>query len=258
MPFFAANLSLMFTEHAFLDRFQAAADAGFDAVEFLFPYDFAADEIAARMAEAGLEQVLFNLPPGDWAGGDRGLAALPERKDEFRQSVVTALSYAEALGTRRLHMMAGIADASDPVHQAAYADALAFAADAAGERDIALLVEPLNPRDMPGYFLNSFDQAAAMITDLGRPNVKLQFDVYHRQILHGDVLKALEQMMPIIGHVQIASVPGRNEPGSGELDDFRVLEALDELGYRGFVGCEYRPNAATLDGLDWLDRFEEC
>lgn len=258
MPFFAANLSMMFTEHEFLDRFRAAADAGFDAVEFLFPYDFSAADIAARLAEAELEQVLFNLPAGNWADGERGLAALPERKNEFRQSVATALSYAEALGTRRLHMMAGIADAADPGHQAAYADALAYAADAAGERNIALLVEPLNLRDMPGYFLNSFDQAAALITDLGRPNVKLQFDIYHRQILHGDVLRALEQMMPIIGHVQIASVPGRNEPGSGELDDFRVLEALDELGYRGFVGCEYRPKAATLEGLDWLDWFEEC
>ncbi|WP_340159134.1 2-oxo-tetronate isomerase [uncultured Hoeflea sp.] len=258
MPFFAANLSLMFTEHAFLDRFQAAADAGFDAVEFLFPYEFEADAIAERLAEAELEQVLFNLPPGDWAGGDRGLAALPERKEELQQSVTTALAYAQALGTRRLHMMAGIADPADPVHQRAYRDALAFVADATGEKDITLLIEPLNPRDMPGYFLNSFDLAAAAITDLGRPNVKLQFDVYHRQILHGDVLRALEQMMPIIGHVQIASVPGRNEPGTGELDDFRVLEALDELGYRGFVGCEYRPKEATLDGLDWLDRFEEC
>lgn len=258
MPFFAANLSTMFSEHEFLDRFEAAADAGFDAVEFLFPYDFGADDIAERLADAELEQVLFNLPPGDWAGGDRGMAALPERKQEFRQSVTTALSYAETLGTRRLHMMAGIADAADPVHQQTYREALAFVADAAGEKDITLLIEPLNGRDMPGYYLNSFDQAADLITDLGRPNVKLQFDVYHRQILHGDVLRALEQMMPIIGHVQIASVPGRNEPGTGELDDFRILEALDELGYRGFVGCEYRPKEATLDGLDWLDRFEEC
>ena len=229
---------------------------GFDAVEFLFPYDFPASEIAARLAETELEQVLFNLPPGDWSGGDRGMAALPDRKAEFRQSVATALDYAEVLGTRRLHMMAGIADPLDSLHQAAYSDALAFAADAADEKDIALLIEPLNGRDMPGYYLNSFDQAAALITELGRPNLKLQFDVYHRQILHGDVLTALEQMMPIIGHVQISSVPRRNEPGTGELDDFRVLEALDELGYRGFVGCEYRPKAATLDGLDWLDRFD--
>lgn len=258
MPFFAANLSMMFTEHEFLDRFQAAAAAGFDAVEFLFPYDFEADEIAARLADLELEQVLFNLPPGDWAGGDRGMAALPGRKDEFRQSVATALEYAEVLGTRRLHMMAGVADAADPVHRTAYRDALAFAADAAGEKGIVLLIEPINTRDMPGYFLHSFEQAATLITDLGHPNVKLQFDIYHRQILHGDVLRALEQMMPLIGHVQIASVPGRNEPGTGELDDFRVLGALDELGYRGFVGCEYRPGTDTLEGLGWLDRFDAC
>ena len=254
MPFFAANLSMMFTEHEFLDRFQAAADAGFKAVEFLFPYDFKADAIAARLAAAKLEQVLFNLPPGDWARGDRGMAALPDRKAEFRQSVATALEYAAALGTPRLHMMAGLADPADPVHQAAYRDALGFAADAAGEKDIVLLIEPLNGRDMPGYFLNRFDQAADLIADLDRPNLKLQFDIYHRQILHGDVMTGLEQMMPIIGHVQIASVPERNEPGTGELRDTRILAALDDLGYEGFVGCEYRPKTGTLEGLGWLNK----
>jgi len=254
MPFFAANLSMMFTEHDFLDRFEAAADAGFKAVEFLFPYEFPEDDIAARLTAAKLEQVLFNLPPGDWARGDRGLAALPERKAEFRQSVQTALDYADALGARQLHMMAGIADSSDPDHQATYRDSLAFAADAAGEKDVLLLIEPLNRRDMPGYYLNSFDQAADLIADLGHPNLKLQFDIYHRQILHGDVLTGLETLLPLIGHVQIASVPKRNEPGTGELDDFRVLKALDDLGYEGFVGCEYRPEAATVDGLGWLKR----
>lgn len=256
MPFFAANLSMMFTEHEFLDRFQAAADAGFKAVEFLFPYDFPAKEIASRLAAAKLEQVLFNLPPGDWARGDRGMAALPDRKDEFRQSVATALDYADALGTPRLHMMAGIADPADPVHQAAYKDALGFAADAAGEKDIVLLIEPLNGRDMPGYHLDRFDQAADLIADLDRSNLKLQFDIYHRQIVHGDVLTGLEQLMPIIGHVQIASVPGRNEPGTGELDDFRVLEALDRFGYEGRVGCEYRPKAGTLEGLGWMNKVQ--
>ena len=241
MPFFAANLSMMFTEHDFLDRFEAAADAGFDAVEFLFPYDFPAADIAARLAETKLEQVLFNLPPGDWAGGDRGMAALPDRKAEFRQSVTTALGYAEAFGTRRLHMMAGIADPADPVHQAAYKDALAFAADAAGEKDIALLIEPLNGRDMPGYYLNSFDQAAALISDLGRPNIKLQFDIYHRQILHGDVLKGLEALLPLIGHVQIASVPGRNEPGTGELDDWLRVQTQGRHSERSRVASENRP-----------------
>lgn len=254
MPRFAANLSMMFTEHDFMDRFQAAADAGFDAVEFLFPYDYPARDIAARLAAAKLEQVLFNLPPGNWSRGDRGLAALPERNAEFRRSVQTALEYAGALGTRRLHMMAGLADRGDPAHQSAYRDSAAFAADAAGENGICLLIEPLNGRDMPGYFLNNFDHAAELIEELGRPNLRLQFDIYHRQILHGDVLVGLERLLPMTGHVQIASVPGRNEPGSGELDDFRLFTALDDLGYQGFVGCEYRPKAATKDGLGWLDK----
>lgn len=244
---------MMFTELDFPDRFQAAADAGFDAVEFLFPYAYPSGEIAAWLSAAKIEQVLFNLPPGDWDRGERGLAALPERKDEFRRSVATALTYADALGTRRLHMMAGLADRANPAHQSAYRDSLAFAADAAGEKGILLLIEPINGRDMPGYFLNDFDHAAALIEELGHSNLKLQFDVYHRQILHGDVLTALERLMPLIGHVQIAAVPGRNEPGSGELDDFRILKALDDLGYRGFVGCEYRPRTSTLEGLGWLD-----
>ena len=254
MPRFAANLSMMFTEHDFPDRFQAAADAGFDAVEFLFPYDYPAELIAERCALAKVEQVLFNLPPGNWEEGDRGLAALPGRKAEFRQSVHTALAYASVIGTPRLHMMAGIADARDPVHQASYRDSLAYAADAAGEKGICLLIEPINGHDMPGYFLNDFDHAADLFASLDHANIKLQFDIYHRQILHGDVLRGLDALLPLIGHVQIASVPGRNEPGTGELDDFRILEALDELGYEGFVGCEYRPKAATLDGLGWLKR----
>ena len=252
MPRLAANLSMMFTEQDFPDRFQAAADAGFDAVEFLFPYDYPAEDVAEWCRAAGVEQVLFNLSPGNWAAGERGLAALPGRKTEFRQSVRTALDYAAAIGTSRLHMMAGIADPSDPAHQACYREQLAFAADAAARQGVTIMIEPINGRDMPGYFLDDFDRAAGLIEDLGRPNVRLQFDIYHRQILHGDVLTGLKSLMPLIGHIQIASVPARNEPGSGELDDFRILKALDELGYEGFVGCEYRPAAGTLDGLGWL------
>lgn len=254
MPRLAANLSMMFTEHPLLDRFQAAANAGFEAVELLFPYDHPIDEIATRRENAGVEQALFNLPPGDWARGDRGLAALPERRDEFRQSVRLALAYAAALGASRLHMMAGIADPGNRAHRAAFADSLAFAADAAAETGVAILIEPINRRDMPGYFLDDFDRAADLIGALDRANVKLQFDIYHRQILHGDVLTGLERMLPIIGHVQIASVPGRHEPGTGELDDFRVLQTLDDLGYQGFVGCEYRPSRTTLGGLGWMAR----
>ena len=252
MPRFAANLSMMFTEHAFPERFRAAADAGFDAVEFLFPYDYPAEDIAEWCRMAGVEQVLFNLSPGNWEAGERGLAALPGRSTEFRQSVRTALDYAGIIGTSRLHMMAGIADRSDPAHQACYREQLAFAADAAAEQGVTIMIEPINGRDMPGYFLDDFDRAAGLIDSLGCSNVKLQFDIYHRQILRGDVLTGLTSLMPLIGHVQIASVPARNEPGSGELDDFRILKALDGLGYEGFVGCEYRPAAGTLDGLGWL------
>ncbi|MEM5470589.1 2-oxo-tetronate isomerase [Hoeflea sp. AS60] len=252
MPRFAANLSMMFTEHAFPDRFQAAADAGFGAVEFLFPYDYPAQDIARWCQAAGVDQMLFNLPPGNWAAGDRGMAALPARRDEFRRSVQTALDYAGVIGTPRLHMMAGLADPADPAHQDCYRDSLAYAADAAAEKGVCLLIEPINRRDMPGYFLNDFAPATELIESLGRANLKLQFDIYHRQILHGDVLMGLKALLPLIGHIQIASVPGRNEPGTGELDDSRIFHALDDLGYEGFVGCEYRPRAGTLDGLGWL------
>ncbi|MDP3526878.1 MAG: TIM barrel protein [Hoeflea sp.] len=255
MPRFAANLTMMFTEHAFLDRFEAAAAAGFGAVEFQFPYDYPAKETATLLLEADVEPALFNLPPGDWAKGERGLAALPERKDEFRHSVRTGLDHASVIGAPRLHMMAGIADPASPRHRQAYRDSLAYAADLAAEAGVAMLIEPINTRDMPGYFLHDFDYAADLIADLGRENIKLQFDIYHRQILCGDVIAGLEALLPLIGHVQIASVPHRNEPGSGELDDFRVLKALDDLGYRGLVGCEYRPKGATLEGLGWMARL---
>lgn len=254
MPRFAANLSMMFTERPFLERFGEAAQARFEAVEYLFPYDHPADEVAAALQAAGLRQVLFNLPPGDWAKGERGLAALPERAEEFRRSVATALDYARALDAPMLHAMAGLAPAGEPAATAAYLDAVRFAADAAGEAGRTLVIEPINTRDMPGYFLDDFGRAAEIIDRLGHPNLKLQFDIYHRQILHGDVLKGLEALLPMIGHVQTASVPQRHEPGTGELDDFRIFMALDALGYEGWVGCEYRPAGATVDGLGWLER----
>ncbi|WP_181704728.1 2-oxo-tetronate isomerase [Chthonobacter rhizosphaerae] len=257
MPKFAANISLMFTEWPFPDRFQAAADAGFGAVEFLFPYEYPADVVAARREAAGVDVVLFNLRPGDFAAGDRGLAALPGRRDAFRASVDEALVYAAALTVPRLHVMAGIADPADPAARAAYEDSLSEAADRLGAAGLDLMIEPINGRDMPGYFLNGFDLAAEIIARVGRPNVRLQYDVYHRQILHGDVLTSLTALMPLIGHVQIAAVPGRNEPGTGELDDGRILRTLDDLGYRGHVGCEYRPRGATLDGLGWLGALTE-
>jgi hydroxypyruvate isomerase len=256
MPRFAANLTMMFSEVGFLDRFSAAADAGFDAVEYLFPYAFDAGEIAEHLATFGLTQALFNLPPGNWEAGDRGLAALPGRQDEFRASVATALRYAAATKVGRLHVMSGIADRSDAAAQKTYRESLRYLCDAAGAAGLDVLIEPINPRDMPGFFLNDFNFSADLIAELGLPNLKLQFDIYHRQVLHGDVLTGLRKLLPIIGHVQIAAVPLRHEPGTGELDDFRVLRELDALGYTGFVGCEYRPAGETVAGLGWLQAYD--
>lgn len=252
MPHFAANLTMMFNEVAFMDRFAQAANAGFDAVEYLFPYAFDAGEISGALQANGLTQALFNLPPGDWEAGNRGLAALPDRKEEFRESVKTALTYAAATQVGRVHMMSGLADSSDGAARKTYLESLAFLCDAAGAAGLDVLIEPINGRDMPGYFLNDFNQAADIIADLGVSNLKLQFDIYHRQIIHGDVLTGLREFLPLIGHVQIAAVPLRNEPGTGELDDFRVLRELDAMGYSGFVGCEYRPAGDTVAGLGWM------
>ena len=254
MPRFAANLTMMFTELPFMDRFAAAGAAGFRAVEYLFPYAFDVDAISQRLQENGLTQALFNLPPGNWDAGDRGLAALANRKEEFRASIDTAMHYARKTGVRRVHVMAGIVPRGDAAAEATYRDSLRLLCDVAGAEGLDVLLEPLNRRDMPGYFLNDFKQAADLIAELGLPNLKLQFDIYHRQILHGDVLTGLREMFPIIGHIQTASVPGRNEPGTGELDDFRIFRELDVLGYAGFVGCEYRPAAGTVEGLGWMAR----
>ena len=254
MPRFAANLTMMFTELPFLERF-AAASAGFKAVEYLFPYDHDPAQLADLLAEHHLTQALFNLPPGDWAAGERGIAALPGREAEFQTTVTTALRYAKATGARKIHMMAGIADWADPAARLRYRAALKHLCGAAGAVGVEVLIEPINARDMPGYFLNSFFRAADLIHSLGLPNLKLQFDIYHRQILHGDVLMALRDLLPIIGHVQIAAVPKRNEPGTGELNDFLLLQELDALGYSGFVGCEYRPAGDTIAGLTWMRAF---
>jgi hydroxypyruvate isomerase len=255
MPQFAANLSLMFTEWDFLDRFAAAADSGFQAVEVQFPYDHAPEAIGRRLDRARLTLVLLNAPPGDYETGDRGLAALPGRALDFRISIARAKLYAEATGARRVHVMAGVAEPDRPGARQAYLDSLRFALDALDDLDV--LIEPLNPRDMPGYYLSSFDAAAGVIADVGSPRLKLQYDIYHRQILHGDVLTSLEAMLPIVGHVQIACVPGRNEPGGGELDDDRILNRLDALGYGGYVGCEYHPAKGTLAGLGWLEAWRK-
>ncbi len=252
MPLFAANLSMMFNEWSFLDRFAAAADQGFTAVEFLFPYEFTPEEIAKRLTDHKLTQALFNMPPGDFTKGERGLASLPERAKEFSDGITMALRFAKATGVKRLHMMAGLSERANPVHAARYRNAILEAAEKLGEAGLDLLLEPINQRDMPGYFLNDFNYTEKLIAEMKLPNLKLQFDIYHRQILHGDVTKALAAMMPIIGHTQTASVPLRHEPGTGELEDNFVFATLDRLGYQGFVGCEYRPRAATVGGLGWF------
>jgi hydroxypyruvate isomerase len=255
MPRFAANLSMMFNEWPFLDRFDAAAQAGFTAVEYLFPYEHPPEAIADRLARNGLTQALFNLPPGDWAAGERGLAAFPHRFDELRDSVETALRYAAATKVRRLHLMAGNADRRDPQALAAYRKSVAYAAERVAEAGLDLLLEPINSRNMPGYFLDDFGFAENLIRELGLPSLKLQFDIYHRQILHGDVTMALRATLPMIGHIQIASIPSRHEPDGEELSYPFLFAELDRIGYDGYVGCEYIPRAGTLQGLGWFAPF---
>jgi 2-dehydrotetronate isomerase len=255
MPRFAANLTMMFNEWSFLDRFAAAADAGFSAVEFLFPYEHPPEAIAERLRASDLTLANFNLPPGDWAAGERGFAAVPGREAVFEAALETAIPYATATGVGRLHAMAGIVSPEDEQAAATYRGNLVRAADRLAPLGIDLLIEPLNGRDVPGYFLASFDQALAIVRSAGRPNLKLQFDLYHRQILHGDVVTGLAQALSDIGHVQIASVPSRNEPDAEELSFPFICATLDRLGYPGHVGCEYRPKGTTLAGLGWFAPF---
>ena len=257
MPRFAANLSMMFNEVSFLERFGAARRAGFDAVEFLFPYEHPAGEIKRRMDEAGLAVALFNMPPGDWAAGERGLACLPGRQAEFRDGVARALDYAHALGCPLLHCMAGIAPPAARPGTAAslYVANLAWAAEQAAAAGIRLVIEPINQRDMPGYLLASTAQAAGIIEALGADRVGLQFDLYHCQVSEGDLTRHMEALMPITAHVQIADVPGRHEPGTGEIAWDWIFRELDSLAYQGWVGCEYRPVAATEAGLSWRSRY---
>ncbi len=257
MPRFAANLSMMFNEVPFLDRFAAAARAGFTAVEYLFPYEHPAAEIRRRLDDNGLKQVLFNGPPGDWAAGDRGTASLPGRQREFRDGIARALDYAAALDCPLVHVMAGIPPAGlSPVTAAAvYAANLAWAAERAQAAGKRLVIEPINHRDMPGFHLNTVEQGAAVIAAIGAERLGLQFDIYHCQVTQGDVSKRLEALMPLVAHIQIADVPGRHEPGTGELGWTWLFGRIDALGYGGWVGCEYRPAGETVAGLGWRKTF---
>jgi 2-dehydrotetronate isomerase len=255
MPRFAANLSMMFTEVPFLDRFEAAARAGFTAVEFLFPYDHPAAAVGERLHRNGLTQALFNLPPGNWDAGEKGFAALPERFDDLQRSLRTALPYAQATGVKRLHLMAGIADRGNRQAVDAFTKSVASAAEFFAPHGLDVVIEPINSRNVPGYFLNDFAFARDLIVELKIPNLKLQFDIYHCQIIHGDVTMRLREMMPIIGHIQIASIPSRHEPDDEELNYPFLFEELDRLDYGGFVGCEYNPRGRTADGLGWFKSY---
>ncbi|MDR5761506.1 2-oxo-tetronate isomerase [Caballeronia sp. LZ035] len=261
MPRFAANLTMMYTEHAFLDRFAAAAKDGFKAVEFLFPYDYPAEDIRQRLADNGLTQALFNAPPGDWGAGERGIASLPGRESEFRQSVARGLEYAAVLGNQKLHVMAGLIkpDESRERHRAVYLANLAHAAAEARKAGIGIVIEPINTRDIPGFFLNRQDDAQAICEEIGAPNLQVQFDIYHCQIVEGDIAMKLKRDMQRanagIGHIQIAGVPERHEPDLGELNYPYLFELIDTLGYAGFIGCEYKPKAGTSAGLGWLKPY---
>ena len=257
MPKLAANLSMMFNEVDFLARFEAAAKAGFQAVEYLFPYAYPAKEIAGRLERHGLQQVLFNLPPGEWDKGERGVAILPDRVAEFKEGVARAIEFAKALKCPRIHAMAGVAPSG--IHPArlreTYVSNLKFASAEAAKAGLTVLIEPINTRDIPGYYLCTSTQALAVIGAVGASNLRLQYDIYHAQIMEGDLAHTLEKNLGVIGHIQIADTPGRHEPGTGEINYHFLLGFMDKVGYQGWVGCEYRPAGETVAGLGWAKSY---
>ncbi|MES3002830.1 MAG: 2-oxo-tetronate isomerase [Pseudomonadota bacterium] len=265
MPRFAANLSMLYPELPFFDRFEAAARDGFEGVEFLFPYEWEASEIAARLKSNGLSQVLFNGPPGDWNGGERGVACLPGREEEFRAGIAKALHYAQALDCPRLHVMAGLVPAGcerDTVRPT-YVANLRWAAREAAKQGVNVLIEPINTRDIPGFFVNRQDHAHELVAEIGEDNVQVQMDLYHCQVVEGDVAMKIRKYLPTgrVGHFQIAGVPERHEPDIGEMNYPYLFDVIDEVaaqcGWSGWVGCEYRPargaqSGGTSEGLGWL------
>ncbi len=257
MPRFAANLSFLYTERDFLDRFAAASNDGFRAVEFLFPYEYPAATLAKRLQDNGLKQVLFNMPPGDWGKGERGIAALPGREQEFRAAIGKALEYAAALNCYQVHVMAGlIAPGADRVAmRRTYVENLRYAAGEAAKQRVNVLIEPINTGDIPGFFLNRQDEAHAILADVGAPNLKVQMDLYHCQIVEGDVTTKIRRYIGNVGHFQIAGVPGRHEPSVGEMNYPYLFSVIDELGYEGWIGCEYRPKVNTTTGLSWINAY---
>lgn len=254
MPRFAANLTLLFTELPFLERFGAAAQAGFEAVELLFPYGYDKDALAGQLRRHRLVQALHNLPPGDWEAGERGIACHPDRIGEFRQGVARAIEYATALECRQLNCLAGIAPTGASAQQvrATLVDNLRFAAAELGRAGIRLLVEPINIFDMPGFYLNRTAQAIDLLDEVGSDNLFLQYDIYHAQRMEGELGNTIARYLPRIAHMQLADNPGRHEPGTGEINYGWLLRHIDRLGYEGWIGCEYRPAAGTQAGLGWM------
>ena len=258
MPKFAANLSMMFTEVDFLDRFAAASAAGFKGAEFLFPYAFSKEALAEKLASNGLEQVLFNMPPGNWDAGERGLACLPDRVGEFQEGVGTAIDYAKALNCPRVHAMAGLKPegADEAKLRETYVSNLKFAAAETAKAGLMLVIEAINVRDMPGFYLNYSAQALDIIGEVGASNLKFQYDIYHMQRMEGELANTIKTNVGQIGHMQLADTPGRHEPGTGEINYPFLFAAIDEAGYDGWIGCEYVPAAKTEAGLGWFAPYK--
>ncbi|WBS00519.1 hydroxypyruvate isomerase [Pseudoduganella sp. SL102] len=258
MPRFAANLTMLFNELAFLERFKAAADAGFKGVEYLFPYPFAKEELAAQLEQHGLTQVLHNLPAGNWEQGERGIACHPDRVEEFRQGVDRAIEYATALRCRTVNCLVGIAPAgvTEDVLRQTVVDNLAYAAAKLKEAGIRLLIEPINTYDIPGFYLSRTEQALRILDEVGSDNLFVQYDVYHAQRTEGELGATLTRHLGRIGHIQVADNPGRNEPGTGEINYGWLFRHIDKLGYDGWIGCEYKPAGDTREGLRWLQEVK--
>jgi 2-dehydrotetronate isomerase len=263
MPRFAANLTMMYQEHNFLDRFAAAAGDGFKFVEYLFPYEYPTATLAAKLKESGLHQALFNAPPGDWKAGERGITALPGREQEFRDGFLRALEYAHAFECSRVHCMAGLAPAGSDRGQfrAVYTSNLAWAAEKARAAGVEVIIEPIAQRNIPGFFLNRQDEAHAIVEEVGAPNLKVLMDLFHCQVEEGDLAFKIrkylaEPMQARIGHFQIAGVPERHEPDTGEVNFSYLFDLIDQTGYAGFVGCEYIPATTASQGLSWFQKWK--
>jgi hydroxypyruvate isomerase len=257
MPNFAANLTMLFTEHPFLDRFERAAKAGFTAVEFLFPYAYSADDIKQRLDAHGLTLVLHNLPAGNWDAGERGIACHPDRVAEFRDGVATAITYAKALGVGQLNCLAGQAPEgiADNVLRETLIENLRYAAAQLKKAGLRLLIEPINTFDIPGFYLNRTTQAVSILVEVGADNAFVQYDIYHAQRMEGELASTMQKYLPRIGHIQLADNPGRNEPGSGEINYAFLFAHLDRIGYTGWIGCEYKPATTTEAGLGWRQQL---